>query len=769
MASKRVSDVLFSGSVKSITMQIIYFGMGVLSSQGAVLGSFSPFGTSLISAVQYNYMWSSLAGTIVGYILPSAINTPIRYMASVIAVACIRWTLNDLARIKMHSLYAPIISFLPILSTGLAVGIVDNFSRVTIIMIIMESLLSAAGAYFFTRTVRLMSGQRGISTFTQQEFACIAMSVCIGILSFVNIEIEGISLGRIIAVIIILLCSLYAGVSGGSISGIAFGIMFSIASTRLSYLSASYAFAGLMAGLFSPFGKIGTAAAFVLSNAIICLETGDTRLIISNLYEVMASTIIFMIIPNRFTKRLSNIFLLRKEHIKTDGLRRSIIMRLDFASNALLEVCDSIESISDKLEKLNSYNINDIYVKATEKTCNRCGLKVFCLEKEYDSTMKYLNSVTNSLKSNGEVVKEDFQDKFINRCCKSQEMIESINHYYDELISKESAIRRMSQIRGIISEQFSGIGNLLSDISLEFKEYEKFNYTVSDRLNTELKAFGILPIDVSCREDKYSRMLVEIEAVNSDKNKINKFDLAREISRVCDRKMNIPVISYAEDKCRIQVSEKPNYNVDIAGYQHVCNNGKLCGDNYCYFDDGMGRIVAVLSDGMGTGGRAAVDAAMSTGIVSKLVKAGIGFECTLKIVNSALLTKSTEESLATIDIACIDMFTGNAKFMKAGAPVTFIRKGSKIKCIDTPSLPVGILTDIDFEVSDINLSEDDIILMISDGAIVSGDSWIEEMIQNFDGQDLNSLVKDVVSKAAKLRQDSRDDDITAIAIRLTKQ
>lgn len=761
--------MLFSGSVKSITMQIIYFGMGILSSQGAVLGNFSPFGTSLISAVQYNYMWSSLAGTIVGYILPSLVDTPIRYIASVIAVACIRWTLNDLARIKMHSLYAPIISFLPIMSTGLAVGIVDNFSRITIIMIIMESLLSAAGAYFFTRTVRLMSGSRGISTFTQQEFACIAMSMCIGVLSFSNLEIAGISIGRIIAVLVILVCSQYAGVSGGSISGIAFGIMFSIASTHLSYLSASYAFAGLMAGLFSPFGKIGVAAAFILSNAIICLETGDTSLIMTNLYEVMASTIIFILIPAKLSNRLSNIFLLRKEHVKTDGLRNSIIMRLDFASNALLEVSNSIESISDKLNKLNSNDINAVYSKAVEKTCNRCGLKVFCLEKEYDNTMRYLNGVTNNLKSNGEVLKGDFEKKFINRCCKSQEMIDSINYYYDELISKEAAMRRMTQLRGIVSEQFLGIGNLLSDISLEFREYEKFNYTISDRLNTELKAFGILPVDVSCREDKYSRMLVEIEAVNSDKNKINKFDLSREISRICDRKMNIPAISYAEDKCRIQVSEKPNYNVDIAGYQHVCNNGNLCGDNYCYFDDGMGRIIVVLSDGMGTGGRAAVDAAMSTGIISKLVKAGIGFDCTLKIVNSALLSKSTEESLSTIDIACIDMFTANAKFMKAGAPVTFIKRGSNIVCINTPSLPAGILTDIKFEVSDLNLSEDDIILMISDGAIVSGDNWIEEMLQNFDGQDIKDLVKGVVSKAAKLRQSSHDDDISAIAIRLTKQ
>ena len=89
--------------------------------------------------------------------------------------------------------------------------------------------------------------------------------------------------------------------------------------------------------------------------------------------------------------------------------------------------------------------------------------------------------------------------------------------------------------------------------------------------------------------------------------------------------------------------------------QHACDQGQLCGDHYDVFADGRGRMVVIISDGMGTGGRAAVDGAMAAGIMGKLIKAGLGFDCALRIVNSALVVKSGDESLATLDVATVDL------------------------------------------------------------------------------------------------------------------
>ncbi len=108
------------------------------------------------------------------------------------------------------------------------------------------------------------------------------------------------------------------------------------------------------------------------------------------------------------------------------------------------------------------------------------------------------------------------------------------------------------------------------------------------------------------------------------------------------------MISIIKDRCRIQMSEKPVYRIQFGVAQHACDNAQLCGDSYDCFTDGKGRFVAIISDGMGTGGRAAVDGAMASNIMGNLVKAGLGFDCALKIVNSAMQVKSGEESFGNI-------------------------------------------------------------------------------------------------------------------------
>ena len=105
----------------------------------------------------------------------------------------------------------------------------------------------------------------------------------------------------------------------------------------------------------------------------------------------------------------------------------------------------------------------------------------------------------------------------------------------------------------------------------------------------------------------------------------------------------------------------------------------------------------ILSDGMGTGGRAAVDGAMASGLMSRLIKAGFGYDCSLRILNSSMLFKSTDESLATVDIASIDLFTGETKLYKAGAAPTIVRRSGKTGKVQSTSLPAGILREIGFD------------------------------------------------------------------------
>jgi len=78
-------------------------------------------------------------------------------------------------------------------------------------------------------------------------------------------------------------------------------------------------------------------------------------------------------------------------------------------------------------------------------------------------------------------------------------------------------------------------------------------------------------------------------------------------------------------------------------------------------------------------------------------------------VNSSLMIKSEDETLATLDVADFNMFTGKMKLLKAGACTTYIKKNSKLYRKDMSSLPVGILNEVKFAKEDITLNDGDII------------------------------------------------------------
>ena len=247
---------------------------GILVSRGAVLGSLAPFGASFAAAVPRKYLLSSLLGTAFGYVLLKPSDS-FRYLAVVAAIGGLRWLLGDLDKATKSKVFAPLVAFDPIFATGVSLLFVSTSTLTTFADCVTEAVIAGAAAYFISTALHLAGDNRSFEVFSQQETASVVMSGCILILAFGSIAWQNISLGRIIAMLVILLCSRYGSVTGGAISGISTGAIFSIASRENGYICGGFAFGGLMAGLFSQLGKLGCAIAFVISNGVMCLAFGS--------------------------------------------------------------------------------------------------------------------------------------------------------------------------------------------------------------------------------------------------------------------------------------------------------------------------------------------------------------------------------------------------------------------------------------------------------------------------------------------------------------
>ena len=227
----------------------------------------------------------------------------------------------------------------------------------------------------------------------------------------------------------------------------------------------------------------------------------------------------------------------------------------------------------------------------------------------------------------------------------------------------------------------------------------------------------------------------------------------------------LPAIRDTEGGVELTFGEKPRFCFEIGSDQRPASDDGDCGD--CCDCVGLedGRNVIILSDGMGTGRRAAVDSAMATDLFASLICSGLSCEAALRTVNTALIAKSEDESLATLDIASLDPYSGEISFFKAGAAPCFIKRAGRTAILELPSLPAGILSRIGFSTAGTELREGDTVVMISDGVAADGSEWILKLLRSWRG-DAQGLAEELTAAALSRRKGKKSDDMTAICVRI---
>lgn len=752
--------------VRNGAVNFIYLLCGILVSRGTLLGTLAPFGASYAAAVPKKYLFSSLVGTAFGYILLKPTDS-FRYIAVIVAIGALRWLMGDIEKVSKSRLFAPLAAFLPTLATGIALLFASTSTLSSFADCFIEAVLSGAAAYFISVSVQLADEKRGISAYTRQETASLVMTGCVLILAFGSLTFENISLGRIIAITAVLLCARYGGVNGGAVCGIATGAVFSIASRAQGFVCGGFAFGGLMAGMFAPVGKLGCAIAFLISNGIMSLAFGENTQLAAVLIESLIGSVVFMILPKEVGNIISPVFSNEKNSSLGETLRKNIVMRLDFASKAIYNVRNDVNSVSDKLKDLYSPSFSVVCENVEKEVCNNCGLKTYCYEHRQGVTRDDFFRLEELLEAQGRISESDVEDAFVKNCCKKGEIARSMNLNYREYLSAIEAQRRVSDVRGVVAGQFSGVSDILGDLSDEFKNTMRCDLDSSERIISALSALGAIPVECICLVSDGGRMSVELELSSKGDSKLSKGTIMREVSKCCGRRFDLPTVTCEGDRIRAALCEMPVYDVEIGSDQHIANNGKLCGDCLDYFNDGFGKTYALVCDGMGTGGRAAVDGNMAVSVMGRLLRSGLSADSSLQIVNSALMVKSEDESLSTLDLTGVDLYTGKVTLKKAGAPATFVRKNGRVMVREMPSLPVGILNGVKFSSDTVNLSSGDMVVMVSDGVITGDEKWLEKLIRSWNEGSTQELARAVVDEAIKRRGDSPDDDITALAIRIT--
>lgn len=731
--------------------------LGFISSRGVILENLMPFGLCLIGGCTSVFLPSIAVGAFVGYFIPAIGNGGFRYIAALFAVIAIRLLLSSYKKISENPLFLGLITMLANAFTGAVTysGIPLDALKLT-----AESLIIFAAVIITHKT--FLSLSRRNCGLNYDELACILVTASVVLTGLSNFTVFGVSVGKTAGVFLILAAAKYGGITSGSICGIAISFCAAITGAFEGGFGI-YALIGLSAGMFGVLGKYAQCAAAVSSGIIglsfVKFKTGS----IPFLVEIIIGSILFLLIPRTFGIFLSKFFYRQPKVAADRGLNHALNMRLDIASDALKDVSSTVTQVSKELGKINAPDFKTVLALIEQDACAGCKLRLHCWENKAEQTLAAVMQMVNFAKC-GEIPETAPElDEFRGRCLRVKKMEDTVKSRYSQYASMLAAENRIEEVRLVVSEQFEGISKMLSELASDFANGEQFDDMAASTAAAALKNLGLDTKECAAKIDKYNRMSLEMKLKTEPDAVINRLQIMKMLSLACERDFDIPNITKTNDTMLMTVNEHPVFRIDIGVDQHCAAAGSVCGDAFKYFNDGKGHFIMILSDGMGTGGRAAVDGAMASGLMARLLKAGFGYDCSLKILNSSMLFKSTDESLATMDIASIDLFTGCAELYKAGAAPTVVRRGGKSGRAESTSMPIGILKDVSFDRAGIKLRSGDILLLVSDGVTFDGTEWIRAELESWADGGAQDLAEHICSCAMRRRTEGKPDDITVMA------
>ena len=153
-----------------------------------------------------------------------------------------------------------------------------------------------------------------------------------------------------------------------------------------------------------------------------------------------------------------------------------------------------------------------------------------------------------------------------------------------------------------------------------------------------------------------------------------------------------------------------------------------------------------------------------------LLEAGFKQETAIDVVNAALSLRGNEESFVTLDMCLVDLYSGTAEFIKTGASTSYIKRGSAVTAIKGSTLPVGLLYNVDKEVTLEHVTPGDMIILASDGLLgmdIDGEgAWLSRVIGEAVVNTPQAMAEYLLDKVISISNGKIKDDITVLVAQM---
>lgn len=729
--------------------------------QSQILGGISPFAICLTACLPLKYAWLTALGSCLGYLIKGLEQNTILYLIVLAFVFAMKVIFRNFHFTRKLAFSASL-SLYGFLIVYIVSYFMFEFTPVDMALRVCESIIACGITCFLYLATNAMLQRGSMMQFSQIELASTGIMAMLGIVSLCTVSIYQLNLGIVFGTVCLYIIISRLGAVGGAVGGILLALSLNLYSMDFINLSAIVLVAGFLAGIFKMLGKLGQVAIFLSVSVFCTFIVGLNMNMLFHLVSIVIASGLFLAIPERMLSWFAIAGLNNDSRQQDSTMKDNIENRLSFAAETIRDLQNSLQKVSNKLDRMEGEDITNIYNKTATSVCQSCALKLSCWDEHYLETAEAFQAMMKQVQQKNVITPEFVKRLPQLNCCRPVQLSEALYQNYQAFSTRDLTNRHISEIRGLAVEQLSGVSQMLWEVSEEISDIQSNEANASNIVSDIFTELAVKPKSVFCNLNKYERMEIEIDTLTGVE--IDLEQLRHDISGALKRQFAPPSVSKISNKLRVSLYEVPTYLAEFGAYQITNEKDEICGDSYEYFLDSKGNAYLILSDGMGSGRHAALDSTMTCGIILKLIKAGFGLDSIIKFVNSSLQVKSSDESLSTIDVAKVDLYTGQVDFFKAGSASSFVVMNHKVAKVETNSLPVGILQGIEFDKKSVMVADGDVVVIISDGILEIGDTAVSTLIHQNLNLSCEELSKTICREVKS--QLPAHDDLTALVLRL---
>ena len=687
---------------------------------------------------------SVLAGSLISYLISNTMLDNLPLLFALVVVVCLR----VMKRPAKTSAGIACSTGLCVFFSGIVVSLLFHASGAEVIGYTMTAALTGCASYFM-HAVFASVRATGKIPLRSTDGCAAAVVLILTVAAFSCYGIPSMNAGGIISVAVTLIGAKKFRCAGGVICGALSACGAILGSPEAGMPLLILPVGGLLVGYLAEKNRFLIAGVFFLFSLMALITFGTSLLQISAVINLFLGSAAFLFLDSSWLDKW----------LVTDLPDRSdntlpLSSRLQYMADAIRSVREDTDAIAAILPQ--EEPTGDATREVCETVCGSCRHKLRCWESAYEETLTGFRKMESHLGADLPPIPEELA-----HCSRKERLRALFSRHAANRRKARFLAARTAESRTVLLEQLAAAEDLLHATSDHL--HIRYSSELSDTVRRKLLHYGYPCDSAAVYHTQSDRLMIEMCCQGRELD-----GCLPTIKHILSESLNLTLEEldpiFSGDTVRYRLCQRPKYRLEHFTSALHASQETISGDTALLFTDNAGNPYLVLSDGMGTGKNAAIESRMTTELFRKFISGGICGTAATRMMNGLLLTKSPQETFATLDVARFDLDAGEMTMMKSGAAATLIRHGGKVSRISATTFPLGLEPEGEASVRHVMLYPDDIILMLSDGVSEETYPLIRQLLES--SSDLEQIVMEICDKAEIFAGGNRRDDVTVCAARL---